>query len=167
MANRRSPLRRLHGLKRWLYRGERPHGLAKLLNRYWASQYASAGKRTRIRDVELEVKGRNSGDLITFPVVLADVGDEWYAVSMLGASANWVRNVRAAHGQASVRHGATWPVQLTEVPTAGRAPILKRYLQVAPGARPHLPVDRSAPIAEFDKVAADYPVFRVEGFAPD
>ena len=35
-------------------------------------------------------------------------------------------------------------------------------LQVAPGARPHLPVDRTAPLTEFARIAADYPVFRIE-----
>ncbi|MGN9893956.1 hypothetical protein [Micromonospora sp. L31] len=37
-----------------------------------------------------------------------------------------------------------------------------RQLHLAPGARPHLPVDRRAPLAEFEAVADRYPVFRVE-----
>lgn len=117
----------------------------------------------RPRDVELVVEGRKSGNPIAFPVVLADLGGQWYAVSMLGVDANWVRNVRAAHGRATIRHGTTRPVELVEVPVADRGPILKRYLQKAPGARSHLPVDKSAPISEFDRIAADYPVFRVDG----
>ena len=47
------------------------------------------------------------------------------------------------------------------MPVSRRAPILKAYLQVAPGARPHLDVSRDAPLAEFEKVAARYPVFRI------
>jgi hypothetical protein len=35
----------------------------------------------------------------------------------------------------------------------------ERYL--APGGRPHIPVDRRAPLAEFEQVAARYPVFRI------
>jgi hypothetical protein len=42
-----------------------------------------------------------------------------------------------------------------------RAPILKRYLELAPGARPHVPVDRRAAVAEFERIAGDYPVFQV------
>jgi hypothetical protein len=38
---------------------------------------------------------------------------------------------------------------------------LRRYLKLAPGARPHIPVDRRAPLAEFEAIAADYPVFRI------
>ncbi len=53
------------------------------------------------------------------------------------------------------------PVELQEVDPADRAPILKRFLAVAPGARPHIPVDRHAPLADFARVAPDHPVFRV------
>ena len=42
-----------------------------------------------------------------------------------------------------------------------RARILKAYLQVAPGARPHFDLSRDAPLGEFEKVAARYPVFRI------
>ena len=35
------------------------------------------------------------------------------------------------------------------------------HLRVAPGARPHFDVSRDAPLAEFEKVAARYPVFRI------
>jgi hypothetical protein len=42
-----------------------------------------------------------------------------------------------------------------------RAPILRAYLQRAPGARPHVPVNKDAPLAEFEKVATAFPVFRV------
>ena len=50
-------------------------------------------------------------------------------------------------------------VYLEEVEPGDRAPILRRYLEVAPGARPHLPVDRHAPLAEFERIADQYPVF--------
>jgi hypothetical protein len=38
---------------------------------------------------------------------------------------------------------------------------LKRYLQRAPGARPHIPVDKQAPLEAFAAIVADFPVFRV------
>jgi hypothetical protein len=53
-------------------------------------------------------------------------------------------------------------VVLTEVPVADRAPILRRYLLIALGARPHMMVRWNAPLAEFERVAAEYPVFRVD-----
>jgi hypothetical protein len=41
------------------------------------------------------------------------------------------------------------------------ARILKAYLQRAPGARAHVPVDRDAPMAEFEPIAGAFPVFRI------
>ena len=35
------------------------------------------------------------------------------------------------------------------------------HLQRAPGARAHLPIDKDAPLAAFEQVAAQFPVFRV------
>jgi hypothetical protein len=89
-----------------------------------------------------------------------------YLVSMLGNDANWVRNVRAAGGLAALRRGIREQVQLEEVEPGDRAPILRRYLAVAPGARPHLPVDRHAPLEEFERIADQYPVFHITPDAP-
>jgi hypothetical protein len=52
----------------------------------------------------LEVRGRRSSRLISFPVVVADYQGERYLVAMLGEGTNWVHNVRAAGG-AMLRHG--------------------------------------------------------------
>ena len=38
---------------------------------------------------------------------------------------------------------------------------MRRYLAVAPGARAHVPVDRRAPLEEFERIAVQIPVFRV------
>jgi len=72
-------------------------------------------------------------------VVIADYEGERYLVSMLGKEANWVRNVQAAGGMAVLRHGGRKAVRLEEVPVDARSAILRRYLAVAPGARPHIP----------------------------
>ncbi len=111
--------------------------------------------------VTLEVAGRKSGRIISLPVAVALVGGQRYLVSMLGDEAQWVRNVRAAHGRAFIRSGGRTEVQLEEVPVDQRAPILKAYLQRAPGARPHIPVDKDAGLAEFEAVSASFPVFRI------
>ncbi len=73
----------------------------------------------------------------------------------------WVRNVRASGGKAVLRSGGREDVRLEEIPADQRAPILKAYLQTAAGARPHVPVDKDAPLAEFEKIAATIPVFRL------
>jgi hypothetical protein len=146
-------------LKRWLYRGGRPHTLAKMLNRGWAILH-SLGIYPR-RWVTLEVPGRNSGKMVSFPLAMTTMNGERFLVSMLGKDANWVRNVQAAGGKASLVHGITEQVCLEELEASQRAPVLKAYLQIAPGARPHIPVDKDAPIGEFEKIAAEFPVFRL------
>jgi hypothetical protein len=57
--------------------------------------------------------------------------------------------------------GSLEEIRLEEVPAGQRAPILKAYLQRAPGARPHVPVNKDAALSEFDNIAAAIPVFRV------
>lgn len=153
-------MRQYDNYLRWLYRAGRPNLFARLQNRASAIVFA-AGVAPR-RAAALEIRGRRSGRTISFPVAIADIGPERYLVSMLGANVNWVRNLKAAGGQAVLRHGRRESVHLEEVEPVARAPILKRYLQVAPGARPHIPVDRRAPLTEFARIAADYPVFRIE-----
>jgi hypothetical protein len=64
-----------------------------------------------------------------------------------------------------LRHGVREDVRLEEVAPADRAPILRRYLDVAPAARAHFTVDRRAPLGEFEAVASQHPVFRVAALA--
>jgi len=82
-------------------------------------------------------------------------------VSMLGDNVQWVHNVRAAGGRAVLRSGGREEIQLEEVPTDQRAPILRAYLRRAPGARPHVPVNKDAALAEFEKIAGAFPIFRL------
>jgi hypothetical protein len=94
-------------------------------------------------------------------MVMAVVGGERYLVSMLGNEVSWVRNMRAAGGNVTLRHGRREEVRLEEVAADRRAPVLKAYLKRAPGARPHIPIDKDAPLSEFEQVSSRYPVFRV------
>lgn len=145
--------------KRWMYREGRPHLLAKVMNWGWAVVHSLGIAPNYL--VTLDVTGRRSGKTISFPLAMIVMNGERYLVSMLGTEANWVRNVEAAGGQARLRHGITEQVLLEEVDVEQRAPILKAYLKLAPGARPHIPVSKDAPLGEFEKIAAKYPVFRV------
>lgn len=146
-------------LARWLYRGRRPHALALWLNRRQARAYA--GGLAPDRFVTLDVRGRRSGRVISLPLVMAVVEGERYLVSMLGPDVAWVRNVEAAAGRAVLRHGRVEPVRLEELAVGERAPILRAYVQSAPGARPHIPVNGDASLQEFEAIAAQIPVFRV------
>lgn len=146
-------------LKEWYYRGGRPNRLARAIDRGTAALYALGVAPNYL--VVLEVRGRRTGRTIALPLVMAVVGGERYVVSMLGECANWARNVRAAGGDAVLRHGRREEVCLEEVVVDRRAEVLKAYLKRAPGARAHVPVDKDAPLAEFERVSSRFPVFKV------
>jgi hypothetical protein len=145
---------------RWLYQGGRPNRWARLQNRLAAIQF-STGLLAPGHWVTLEVTGRRTGRRISFPLVVTGHAGERYLVAMLGPDTNWVRNVRAAGGRAVLRHHGREAILLAETDPGVRPPILRRYLQLAPGARAHLPVDRRAPREEFARIAERYPVFRI------
>jgi len=147
-------------LKRWMYRGGKPNQLTKIINKGWAFIHSLGIFPNYL--VTLEVVGRQSGKRISFPLAMTVTNGERYLVSMLGENTNWVRNVRAAAGEARLQHGIREEVRLEEVAVDQRAPILKAFLRHAPGARPHIPVDKDAPLVEFEKIASKYPVFRVK-----
>lgn len=145
--------------RRWMYGGRHPNRVAALLNRGTAAVVAAGIGPKRI--VRLEVRGRRTGRRLSFPVVIAEFEGRRYLVAMLGEGANWVRNVRAAGGKAVLQHGRRENVILEEVEPSMRAPILRRYLEVAPGGRAHFPIDQSAPLEQFEQIAGQYPVFRI------
>ncbi|MEV0901851.1 nitroreductase/quinone reductase family protein [Actinoplanes sp. NPDC049802] len=145
---------------RAMYSGGKGNTTARRFSGFWAAVFG-AGLSPR-RWVTLEVPGRRTGRLTRFPLGMTNWQGRWYLAPMLGGDCNWVRNVRAADGHAVIRHGRARPVRLVEIPVADRAPLLRCFLQQVPGARPHMPVDRHAPLEEFAAVADRYPVFRID-----
>lgn len=153
------PLRYSDTDLREMYAGHRGNVTARRFARFWSGLFAW-GVAPR-RWVTLEVVGRCSGTVLRFPLGQADVDGTWYLVSMLGNDCNWVLNVRAANGRVSLVRRKRVQCLLVEVPINERAPIIKRYLNQVPGARPHIPVDRHADVTEFEVIASDYPVFLI------
>lgn len=145
---------------RVFYSGWRPTRLGKLVNRLWA--WLSGLGLTPPILLTLQVKGRTSGRLRSNVLVPATYNGQRYLVSMLGDGSEWVRNVRAAGGEAFIKRGRARPVTLVEIPPDERAPILKAYCQVATSGRHHFPVPYAAPLTQFEAIAAHYPVFRVD-----
>lgn len=146
-------------LARWLYRGQRPNAVARLINRIAAAIFARGVAPDYL--VTLDVTGRRSGRTISLPLVMAVLDRQRYLVSHLGSDVAWVRNVKATAGRAVLRHGRTEHVRLEEFAIEKRAPVLKDHLRRVPGARPHIPVDKDAPLEEFEAIAAQIPVFLV------
>src|SRR5512140_3486217 len=100
-------------LEKWLYRGGRPNRVATVVNRCSAAVYALGIAPDYL--ITLEVRGRRSGRMTSLPLVMAVVEGERYLVSMLGAEVDWVRNVKAAGGNVTLRHGRREAVHLEEV----------------------------------------------------
>jgi hypothetical protein len=144
-----------------MYRSGHPNRLARVMNRVSAAQFG-AGFLAPRDWVTVEVRGRSSGRVVSFPAVVARYRGERFLVSMLGERAHWVHHVRADGGRAVIRRGRRRAVTLVEIPVSDRAPVLQRYVAAAPGARPHIPVDVRAPLADFERVADRYPVFRID-----
>lgn len=144
---------------RGMYHDGRAGSRARWLSQRWAALYGIGILPPRW--VALEVAGRRSGELRSFPLGMADVDGRWFLVSMLGERCNWVRNVRSAGGRAVIKHRHRRSCLLTEVPVSERPAIIKRYVEKVPGGRPHIAVDRHAPVAAFARVADSIPVFEV------
>lgn len=148
-------------LKRAMYRGGRPNAFMRLVNRLDALTYG-AGWLTPRQAAVLKVVGRRSGAVTSVPVAVARHGGGEYLVSMLGPTASWVLNVKAAGGEAVLRRrGRDRPIMLREVPVGQRAEILRRYVAIAPGARPHVGLGPDAPLAEFRRIEDRHPVYRI------
>jgi deazaflavin-dependent oxidoreductase (nitroreductase family) len=145
---------------RLLYRDWHPTRVGRWINRL-EGWWSGLGLPPRCQAV-LEVRGRRSGERRSNPVVLAPVDGKRYLVSMLGSGSDWVKNVEAAHGDATIRQGRRRRVHLVAVPPESRAPILREYVRIAPGGRRHFPVRVGAPLSEFEAIAEYYPVYRID-----
>lgn len=148
------------GFLRYFYRNWRPTRLGRIVIGAW-TWLSGLGLAPRLL-LTLQVKDRNSDRLHATVLVNASYQGQHYLVSMLGNDSEWVKNVRSASGKAFIKRGRSRPIMLTEIAPAARAPILKAWCQVATSGRQHLPLSHDAPLSDFEVIAADYPVFRID-----
>jgi hypothetical protein len=149
---------------REMYLGGRPGAAAKQANRRMAHLAATGLLGWWL--IRLDTVNPKSGTALSLPLATAKVDGRRYVVSMLGQGARWVRNVFAADGHVVIRAGRSRDVVLTMVDVNLRAPIIKNYLRRAPGGRPHIPVDKDAPLSDFEAVVAAFPVFEIHPAEP-
>lgn len=170
MAAALSRLRRRLGngfaaFKRRLYAGGRPRSIMRAVHDLDARLYGGR-LRPSPHAALLRVVGRRTGREISVPVAVADLGPGEYLVSMLGPNADWVRNVEAAGGEAVLqRSGRSRRIRLEVMSVEASPPILRRYAEVAPGARPHLGLGPDAPLERFAAIASDHPVYHIRTLA--
>jgi deazaflavin-dependent oxidoreductase (nitroreductase family) len=149
-----------NALLRLFYRDWRPTRLGRWVNRF-ASWWSGLGLGPSFQ-AALEVRGRVSGRKRTTPVVIATLLGQNYLVSILGPRSDWVKNVEAAKGEAVIRQGRRRNVHLVAVPPDQRAPILREYVRTATSGRQHFPLSVDAPLSDFEAIAEDYPVYRID-----
>ena len=151
------------------YKDRRPTRAGRMVNRAW-KWVVGAGLtpsswpgEPRAGSIALETRGRRSGETRSQVVTWVQVDGERYLVSMLGGRSDWVRNARAANGEAAIRRRGRQPVRLVEVPAGERAPILKAYLKrTRISTQEHLGgIAVDAPLEEFARIAPNHPVFRI------
>jgi hypothetical protein len=97
----------------------------------------------------------------------SELNGKQYLVSLAGER-GWVKNLRAARGEAVIIHGRRRRVRLLEVPVDRRAPILLAYVQRraftrSPRRAARLYFGLEAPTLEdMERAAASFPVFAIE-----
>jgi deazaflavin-dependent oxidoreductase (nitroreductase family) len=109
----------------------------------------------------LEVRGRKSGRLFSFPVNLLKVEGKAFLVAP-GGRTQWVRNAEAT-GRITLKRGSSRrEFALTSVPTVERAPILKAYLDTFRSVvQVYFPLPAGSPVEQFGGLASEYPVFEL------
>jgi hypothetical protein len=143
--------------------------LAEWLNRRVAPWITALGITPR--SVTLEVCGRKSDIPIRLSISPARLHGKRYLVS-LGGERGWVKNVRAAAGEAVLIHGSRRRVHLSEVPVEQRAPILMAWVRERAFTRSSRRAARlyfgteSPTLESMQKLALRYPVFEIEDREP-
>jgi hypothetical protein len=152
------------------YRDRHPTRAGRSINRLW-TWVAAAGLTPdswpgspRGGTVALEVRGRRSGAPRRNVITWVEYERDRYFVSMLDDRADWVRNVRAAGGEAVIVHGHRQAVQLEEIPVGDRAPVIKAYMKrTRMATQEHLGgIAVDAPLSEFETISPHHPVFRID-----
>jgi len=138
---------------------EKPSAFTQLMNRTF-SIFASLGWTPK-QMITLEVRGRKSGEPRSVVVNSIEVDGQKYLVAPRGET-EWVRNVRAAGGEAVIRHGKRTRIRLEEIPVSERGPVIQAYLpKNAMATKAHFGVEPDAALEDFQRIAPDHPVFRI------
>jgi len=113
----------------------------------------------------LTVEGRNSGLPRSTPVTLVEQEGARWLVAPYGEG-GWVKNARAAGWVELSRGGRREAARVREMDPEEAAPVLKKYAERVPHARPYLDASPSSPPEAFASDALRCPVFRLLGESP-
>ena len=108
----------------------------------------------------LSVRGRKSGRIYSTPVYIVEDNSRRLLVSPYGEVA-WVINARAV-GKITLTKGTeTKEYKINELDLKESAPILKKYLTLAPITQPYFDAKPDAPVESFLAEASRHPVFEL------
>ncbi len=124
----------------------------------------------------LTVRGRKSGKPIETPLVIFVQEGKRYLVAPYGV-VNWVRNLRAAGGEATITHSRrTEKIHAIELPPEEAAPIFREAVRSGPPGIPaaifrwyrslfvfpYLNVTANSSLEEFEREALTHPIFLLQ-----
>jgi deazaflavin-dependent oxidoreductase (nitroreductase family) len=137
---------------------KKPSGAVKKMNSFmgWLFARGIGSKRW----VQLQHIGRKSGKTYATAVNWTEYEGQRYLVAPRGET-QWVRNVRAAGGQAVIKRGKTQSVRLEELPVEQRPPIIKQYVGENGVVKGEFGVEPKDPIERYQEIAPNHPVFRI------
>lgn len=108
----------------------------------------------------LEVRGRKSGKIYSTAVNLMELNGKQFLVAPRGRT-QWVRNAEAA-GEVTLKRGARQRFRLRPLDESEKPQVLKSYLTNYKSAvQKFFPIPPGAPLDQFAKIAAGYPVFEL------
>jgi len=113
----------------------------------------------------VQVRGRKSGKLYSNPIDLLELGGKRYLVAPRGRT-QWVRNAEVA-GEVALKKGRyRQTFRLRPVCDADKPPLLKAYLDnFKTTVQRYFPVAAGSDASAFVPLAANYPVFELQGIA--
>jgi deazaflavin-dependent oxidoreductase (nitroreductase family) len=109
----------------------------------------------------LTVRGRNSGQPRTVPIVLLERNGKRYLASPYGI-VNWVRNLRAAGEATLTRARHTETVTARELPKDEAALVLRDDIREGNPFARYFGVTADASLEEFERAALSHPLFELE-----
>jgi deazaflavin-dependent oxidoreductase (nitroreductase family) len=112
------------------------------------------------RSYLLTTRGRKTGQPRTNPVVPVEHGGRRWLVAPYGP-VSWVHNARAAGRVSLTRRRDTRHYTIREVSPDEAGPVLKRYVRLAPSARPYFQATKDSPVEDFIAEADRHPVFEL------
>ena len=106
----------------------------------------------------LTTRGRKTGQPRTNPVLVVRHDEHRWLVAPYGV-VSWVYNARASGTVKLTRGGSHEEFSVAEVDARRAAPVLKRYVTLAPVVLPYFEARIGSPVEAFEAEAAMHPVF--------